>query len=130
MAKPYILGKACVVTYLPKFAFLSPVLLLSYWGFMWWERGSLTTSCNGSFPVSARFVLITFLGGCAHREHASAQTLSLTDLQCNQYPPGPKTLPFVTCCYPQGTVGDLPDISKLLQGVSSPSIAILQVGTI
>lgn len=82
--------------------------------------------------VSARFMLICwlFLETCAHREHASAQTLSLTDLQYNQYPPGPRTLPFVTYCYPQGTVGDLFDISKLLWGVSSPSLAILLVGTV
>lgn len=130
--KPYILGKAYLVTDLPKFSFLSSMLLLSYWGFMWWEMGSVSASCTGSFPISARLMLICglFLGTCAHREHASAQTFSLTDLQCSQYPPVPKTLPFVTCCYPQGTVGDLLDINKLLQGVSSPTLAILQVGTI
>lgn len=58
-AKLYTLGKVYVVTYLPKFAFFSSILLLSYQSFMWWERESVAAKYVGSFPVSMRFMLIS-----------------------------------------------------------------------
>lgn len=78
-AKWYTLKKGYLVIYWHNLP-VSPQL--SYC-FLVVEKGSLVASCTNSFPTAASFNLISSLSSetLAHKEHALAGTVSLTDLK-------------------------------------------------